>query len=518
MALELLNTIPFISLAGNKIPLRFGYGDNMWASSAGNAVLELVWGSGMSVNSYFDIIVGSTTMRFYAKDPPQANGEEIWYVPEPPSSLQLEYVAAYLQYNYFINKNYIVTTSGLSIIFTARYPGPAYNITFEAGPGVTLSAGALSQEGIAGTMNPFYNVVVSLYVDNAFVTELALNCNTDGIAETDVSKILGAYLQNSFLETEDAGNCVINRSLAILPWSFGFSERWGTGNYSAIIESGLYYVMVGGINKLLESLLTKYNTNFFDEFLNPDRTYTKFLTNSPQSRTIGPEEKVKLYFPSVQASGAQLKVTLYTATSNTTVVLGAGELMPPGMLELIVSPLTHNFEGLSDKSLVYFNVYIADMNDAVISTELSFNLDYKTYEHARYFLFKNSLGCYEYLRTVGLGSSSEDFERETAKMNTDIISDQIISVSNFEKRKFKVSTGWLPRSEDGTSDEYRAWLREFALSTEVYQVLNNNDLTLIPIRITSTSIDNKNDRDNFQRFVFEYENAFSDEFSSPYTN
>lgn len=181
-----------------------------------------------------------------------------------------------------------------------------------------------------------------------------------------------------------------------------------------------------------------------------------------------------------------------------------------GIYEMVLSPARINYNGLSDESLIKFDIWIEDESGVRVSEERTFILDYLYYEHTRYFIFRNSMGAYEVLRTTGLMARADNYSREIVQIRPDTDytsrSREEISVNNLEQQKFSVAMGWLSRYAN--ADEYRNWLRDFSLSKEVYQVIGN---TLKPIRITNDNLDQGKDRDSLTGFVFEFVNAFTDE-------
>jgi hypothetical protein len=179
--------------------------------------------------------------------------------------------------------------------------------------------------------------------------------------------------------------------------------------------------------------------------------------------------------------------------------------------EIVFSPAKVGYEGLNDETLEKIEVYIENENGVIISETRTFIIDYSHYEHTRYFIFRNSLGAYEVLRTTGLITKSDDYARDVA--NIDIDSDftsldrEDISVGNSEQQKFSLAIGWLNRYAE--PEEFRNWLRDFALSKEVYQVIGD---TIKPIRLINSTFSRGKDRDTLAEFTFQFVNAFSDEF------
>jgi hypothetical protein len=196
---------------------------------------------------------------------------------------------------------------------------------------------------------------------------------------------------------------------------------------------------------------------------------------------------------------------------NTTITLDYSAAVDKKIYETIFSPILAAYTGLGTQSLIKFDAWVENENNTAISEVRTFIMDYAYYEHTRYFIFKNSLGAYDVIRGTGLMTRNNDYAREVTE--TDVEADFTatdrgeISVENNEQQRFTVALGWLIRY--GDAEEYRNWLRDFALSREVYQVVGD---TIIPIRITSTNFFKGKDRDTLTEFTFDFVNAFRDKF------
>jgi hypothetical protein len=266
--------------------------------------------------------------------------------------------------------------------------------------------------------------------------------------------------------------------------------------------------MYGGVNWMQRAKYNYEGSSFWAKLLYNNY----FLSWAPLKRIIGPREPVKLYYLNhTAATSLKLKAKLYTAGSSSTITIDTVTgVADKAMYEMVLSPDKVYYTGLYDQTLVKIEVWIDNESDVRISEIRTYLLDYSHYEHTRYFIFRNSLGVFECLRTTGLLIRGGNYTREVANIEVDLDytskDREVISVSNIEQQKFTLAMGWLDRY--GNADEYRNWLRDFAGSREVYQVLGN---TLKPIRITSDNLDAGKDRDTTKGFIFEFVNAFTDE-------
>jgi hypothetical protein len=506
---ELLNTIPDIVLCGNKIPLKFQASENMLDDEGTKASMDLEWTAAAVADEYFDVTLKGTVVRFTCAAAPDGSGVQF-----SDNSLSaslddwLTLVAEDMKKNYLIARYYDIEATGSGVItLTAKEAGAIYNLDFTAGTGIDCVKGDTT-EGVDLTFKPFYSIVVLVYCDAVLVTELLLNVDEEGLAETDISDILKAYLAQEFQWPESDSQFIFECPGAILPFYFQYGEKWGADEYQGLQTSDIIYVTEGGLNWIEKAKLNLAENSFWD--LLQQNKY--FLSWAPLTKKVAPDEPIKLYYLNYsEATTLNVMVKLYGAAGDTTITHATiSGITGKGIYEIIVSPDMAGFEGLDDEALLKFDVWIEDQDNVQISEIRTFELDYTDYEHTRYFMFKNSMGAYEFLRTTGLRTTAWGISRETAMVDSEADytwhDRDDLSVYNEETDKFTLAMGWLNRY--GDADEYLTWLKDFAGSKEVYEVMGD---VLKPIRITSDNLAAGKDRDSLKGFVFEYVNAYTDE-------
>lgn len=506
---ELTNTLPDVVLAGNRIPLKFQASENYLENAGTKAKVILPWSAVALVNEYFDLLLFGETVRFTCKAAPDNSGVQ-FHDNTLAASLNdwVALVATDLQKNYLISRYYNVTVLNNSITIEAKLAGSDYSMEFTAGAGIDVVPDESAKTGVDRAIREFYYVVVLLWAGSEFVQEFLLNVDDAGLAECDISNLLQPFVSQDFQWPESDANFIYDRSAAIKSFYFRYGERWGDGDYRAMTLSSTYYVMHGGVSWMQQA---KYNSDVSSYWAKLQ--YNKyFLSWAPLTRYIGTAEPVKLYFINhTAATSLKLKAKLYTASSNSTITIDTvAGIADKAMYEMILSPAKVAYAGLNDETLVKIEVWMDNQADVRVSEIRTFIIDYTRYENTRYFIFRNSLGAFEVLRTTGLMTKGNNYSRESDSISlaSDYTSKdrEEISVKNTEQQKFVVAMGWLSRFAN--ADEYRNWLRDFSLSREVYQAIGN---TLKPIRITSDNLEHGKDGDNLKPFMFEFVNAFTDE-------
>ena len=505
---KLLNTIPELVLTGNPVPLKFEASENLIENEGSVAEVILTWTVNANAGEYFDLLLAGETVRFTCAAAPDSSGVQFHDNSLGATLISwVSIVAADLAKHYLIARYYDLTVAGAAITITAKDPGVAYSLEFTAGAGIDVTATETNKTGVDYAVRAFYVIVVLLYCDGEFITELTLNVDSNGLAETDISKLLEAYVSSDFSWPESDADFVFARAGNVKIWNFKYGERWGSGTYTAIQQSSSYFAMLGGLSWMQ---LAKYNadsSSFWDKL-----NYNKyFLSWAPLTRYISPTEPVKLYY--LNYSGATtltVKAKLYTATTDSTIDVDTISADDMTVYEIVLSPDKVSYTGISDQTLVMMDVWIENESSVRVSEIRTYMMDYQHYEHERYFLFRNSLGAYEIIRSTGIMQRFDNYERQTTAVG--IESDYTakdrgeVSVLTREQQRFTVALGWLSRY--GDAEEFRNWLRDFAVSKEVYMISGN---TLVPIRLTGTSFDRGGDRDMLRRFAFEFVNAFSDD-------
>lgn len=507
---ELLNTIPTLVLTGNKVPLKFQASENFLESAGSKAKIILPWTAVAVADEYFDIDLFGSTYRFTCKAAPDTSG--LQFHDNSASGTLAEWVALMaedLKANYLIARYYNLTVDDDEITIEAKEVGSAYTLDFTAGAGIDCVPDETSKTGTDRSIRAFYNVIVLLHCAGEFVGELAIPVDDDGLATVDIQNMLKAYLLNDFSWPESDADFIYYRSGAVAPWQFYFGERWGSGDYKAMQLSSTYYVMNAGVSWMQQAKYNASDSSFWAKL-----TYNNyFLSWAPTTRIVAPSEPVKLYkVNDTLATTLKLKIKRYIsgAAQSTETLETLADTVAMGLYEFVVTPAKANLAGLSNETLTKYEVWIENQSDVRVSEIRTFVLDYTYYENTRYFLFRNSLGAYEIVRSTGVIERGDSYISDTSSFEmeddyTSLDREMVIPYKG-ENQRFRLSLGWLSRYANG--EEYRNWLRDFALSKEVYQCIGN---TIKPVVLISDSLAHGRDRNNLSEFSFEFMNAFTDE-------
>jgi len=155
--------------------------------------------------------------------------------------------------------------------------------------------------------------------------------------------------------------------------------------------------------------------------------------------------------------------------------------------------------------LQYYEVWL-EVSSVAVSERRRFVMDYTYYSYARYWLYRNSLGAYDIIRTTGKAKQTLDVQKaisRTALPND--FTEQNASTRQLSESasiKYVINSGYLETSE---TIEYQEFLR----SGEVYWIRNG---ALSPVQIPAKTYDIATDDEDMPFIEFEVELAQSDDY------
>ncbi len=244
----------------------------------------------------------------------------------------------------------------------------------------------------------------------------------------------------------------------------------------------------------------------------------KFLITRRQSRTVTLKQQEYLYFiPTAAISNARLraKVTYTNNTTTTTTiasysVLGAGLtfLFPAGYTQLNLASIE---AGRTPQSYI---VYLDNTSGALKSEVICYNIVAGTHIE-RYFIYENSIGAWETLRTEGQRAHKLDTEKsefETLLPNS-YTADQseIVSSTEYLQQSFEVYTGHY-FTKDEALDLIDALKSEKLFELEYYTAFSLVSTgRKIPVTIDKGTFDLNTDDNYLYGVKFVYRRAYKEQ-------
>lgn len=442
------------------------------------------------------------------------------------SSAYADTLAAYLAGYYPFREDFVVSRDSLgsfhSIIFTAKQPGPAYNVisTSQTGPwfaGVVLAG----QLAIERERYCFY-VEIHLAAEGA-----------DPAAAENFSRIYRGFVdpdQNGNA-VFDAGSILHNELTAELPhlgaamakpctrsaraYFISYAEAWGnTLQIASVQNTPVRFAYLGGADFLSAGGSGYSIVPYKGIQPSVDRAFRQ----GPRNRYVRINEPQFLTFINQRTAQTAigLKIRLVFSDNSTLTrtdlvepvpfAAGAKVIFPVGIAQLGLSQLAPPGEYLTE-----YYVRLARGNTGTAGDDYSYEyryiLDYAYRPYTRYFLFLSSLGSIDSLATYGKGSAellltSQQAERSLST-GYDPADGQLVDYDVQLQRQFEVSTGFRhERHLERWADLYRSPAK----------YLLPPSLKAIPVGIVSRSIKEAKDGDNLFAHQFSYTFLYTDMF------
>jgi hypothetical protein len=362
---------------------------------------------------------------------------------------------------------------------------------------VTLSLQALVPETKANL-----SFVCEIWIELAYKSEVFTKvvtfeqpADSNGSTVFDAQAVLDAYL-NPFLP--EGKETVVSRADSIFKrFYFRYTEKYGTPPALATFtQVDTNYLVLGGLS------FEEYAAGtFFSSYL---ATQKPFFTWEPDGKEVFAEQPEYLHFLPNSFTLTSFKCVVKVLYSDGTDGVHVFHTQT-GVLrfEVYCIPAGHDQLELTQysfKTITGWQLWVADPDDTIISEVRTYALrtDYQAYR--RYFLYLNSLGCYNTLATTGrakrtLDPDSQQIER-ILPANYAISDGAITILSKVGKPALQLSTGY------GLSREHLLALQDFLISESVVLVENGRYLPG-PVKDKTQAVLQEGDTLDYLDFEFE---------------
>jgi hypothetical protein len=274
-------------------------------------------------------------------------------------------------------------------------------------------------------------------------------------------------------------------------------------------SSSTYLVLFGGISKF------KFPTiNYFYSFL-PDNK--KFMTWAPVVKDIdaNQEDYLQFWVYNINYTSVKQMVKAYFDDDTTeTNTISSKTVAYGDLLQLPAGPVNCGAVGINPaKNMTKYDVWLTNQDDTVITEVRTYKLTPFKHPRTKYYLFLNSLGAYEVLRTTGFSEESTEIDRDVSEKLLPIgyepLDGQYQAGDAIKRNSEKVSSGFFAGSN---SKEWLKHMQEVFLSSKIYDVTGG---TRVPVINTTKSLVVRKNEDN-KRFVrFEFVQAYADHSYTP---
>lgn len=507
--LTILKSPPLVALLDN--PIRFSLQtDNHVGEMGSNIVFTIEFtGTGFE-DDWIELSWNGRIIRFVCKAEPDGSGTQV----HDNSTYDIlsewvEKLATSLGANYYLSADFEITFSGNTVRLEARKLGDQYAISFDS----SWTSADKPVSGISGSnqiLRPFFKagVQVVLKIGEHWIVAGEDRQPVDSLGRVtfDIHRLFADQVYSSFRFPEPVSPLMVARPEACREYRIRYFEQYGPDlAVQTVSESEPFFVLAGGVSLLQAAIYNRQGTSFWEKL-----GYNGyFLTWQPDNKPITRYQTEKLYYLLQEPVSQLILRRAYFFTNGTgnhsEPVASIEDPAVKQVYELTITPFVQNVPGWETNLLDYFQVWMEDEKMNRISEIRTYRMDYTRYENPRLFFFRNSLGGYDTLRTTGNQEDSLEYDRTTVDLETGSgFTEQDHRFSQFtvtEIRVFKANTGWI-------TPENSAWIRDFFLSRQVYQILRTK---LVPIVITTTQVVHRRDRRELYSLDFEYRYSFSND-------
>ncbi|MCX6223321.1 MAG: hypothetical protein NTV01_00970, partial [Bacteroidia bacterium] len=413
--LTITKTPPLVALTGN--PIRFTvHSDNLVESEAIQCRISMYFYDKGIADDTIRLTWGAVDITFTCKPDPDNSGTQI---PDATIVVDLndwvQLVSECLLRNYYVNRDWTFVVNGPSIIMYGKEsivgtPVVTFNWTPDADPGLSVYT------GIAGGNRIFYKIGLQLLIKNGSTWDLIgediLPVSATGDATFDIHTLFADYVYSEFTFPERTSVYFMDlRPHSSSEYRIRYYEQYGNPiTPGSITQSQSYYALVGGVSKSQEAIYNRQGSSFWDKLT----CNLYFLTWQPKDKRVSTGQVEKLFFLAQTAmTRISYRVDFYylDKTSDLSVAFSAMDVPPDkGVVELTVSPDIVKAASTKPDQIDYYKVWI-EYQATRISEIRTYHIDYALCENPRYFLFLNSLGGYDTLRTTGDQEDNLEYDR-----------------------------------------------------------------------------------------------------------
>jgi len=336
--------------------------------------------------------------------------------------------------------------------------------------------------------------------------EIRIEPDEDGKAIIDIHTLVEWDPVKEFTWKENPSSLIHRRVDLRKIYDVTIYEKYGNPLTIEDEESlGALRALPGKISDLKQGLLNDQSTTWMSRMQSEKR----FLTNSPRTKTTDAWASERLFyylFPGVPDTITLRIKIFYTDGTDTTFTR---ETNSPAayyyVYEIITSFSTLGIYFIDPtKTIEKYEVWLEDQTTAVISEVFTYLVDHTPHDDSKYFLFANGYKMIEGARFTGESKSSSKVDQLNLKRFMGI---GYGSKDRSEVKEMVSETEYREASSEWLSIDEINWIREMALSKEVYEIVNGET---VPILIDGDSITFHESDDNLRSFNIKYRYAHSD--------
>lgn len=482
-----------ISLTGNAITLKVQEND-IWQQTARRSLFALLFqiSSIIEADDYITLRWAAGELTIYFRDNPNASQGE--YITGAVNEAWVNGLFNYLETIYLIERDFEINVSAASgtISFQSKEPGSQYTITASSNMQVNKVVLFPIFEGLDAIMYPGLQIIcMAKHPGGAIIGQEAITPEPTGVARFDMSAYLHTFIHN--LRANFTGfhypsqtTKIFKHATHVLPFQLLVGVKHHQNFVTLQPAGGTLHTIMGGKQ---HSRLTNFYQDFdqVKQFLT-SRVWKRISRNSPE----------RLYFYSRHAETITVKATITRLDAEDETVTIGHQLAEANTVYEIDATLSYML--VPGNTIEHYVLWVENSGGTKRSLEFYYIIDERHYDNEHHFIFRNSYGGYDTVRTTGRTTRSpevlrDEFTDENYKVR---------ALLNLETTNYTANTGSISESE-------KMWMDDLMLSKEVYWITGNRPA---PIIITSSRITPETDNQRRFNLQFDFKLAHSEQFHS----
>lgn len=494
MSVTLLTPPPVHSFSNDFITAKFQCTDFLQQVGV-KSINEIDFNVLPAVNAAINIKYGSTNLTMTAKATANVDATGNTF-----DNASLNTILEGFKANFTLNRDFDIMLVGSKLRFIAKKTALGYNF---------ISGGVNNTPGVAELIRPNYRVFFRLFLENAthtgyeeiYQTYLDLVNGSAGFAVAQIgdkvhNKITADIDIHGF---EIPGLTYVECNNTARKFYFQFAESFGeTIEVKKIATSQTYNVIHGGLSFQAEASQT------LSGLINPGTALAdRFLKQGSKLQYSRVDQPQFLYFYNTRATQNNAKlVTKRVFLDGTSDNVDSFSLDLEQNRKYAFNVSAGNiYSGI--KQLDRYEVHLADNTGNRISEKQIYSIKRDGQRYLRYFLNWSSWGSLDSRCFTGVNQETLDITSLLAERilqpGYKVINGQSKVYGKSGINKFAASTGFNDAATIALNGD-------FYLSNLQFRYIKN---TILPIQVTSSSINNPADREFLYAQTFEYQYLFS---------
>lgn len=494
-----------VNLLNDEVKLRF-YADGRLQAPGGKGQVSIyVSSANMVLNAWLQFDFDGITERITFVTSPDSSGNQCKLLTTSIfSTWTTQHLFPALQNNYNLSRYFIIShTSGSNTIQLTARQAAAISLSVTKYSGTTgLTIGSV-QPGSNPIYRQGYGLIVQTWARSIqgvwdMAGEDRIIPDSNGYAGADFGELLRRFARPAFFPS--MGDVVIPMASMSVQFRFRYCEIWDS-DPQLVYTTPDYVGIFGGLPRSAHAALDNTLADWWGAFVSKK----KFLNNLPDYIPTTTSSPQRLYWicPVAGLSRVDIKVKSWNLGGINDLTMAS--IQNPVQYRVYCIDTSYNRMMLnlwSSPNDLRYEVRVQSPAGAVLAGPQGYLIDRAPTRWMRYFVFRNSLGGFDTLISRGRQTTELETDRYVAEMNSD------------GEQEAWLNEAWYKYTQNAGAmlPQYREYLAEFLLSTEVYLLRENYSLQRVIVRTEKAPL--AADGDPRPVFSFEYTAVTKDQFYS----